>query len=124
MTERNGSLVLLTDGRRRGGMAITTTHKLLTGSWTSEVATVEAAVGHFDADIVMKNDCCVAFFEIVRDDHLHVNITHRYLTRTARGWAGPASLPQGFVHNRTFGDTPPSQIIQHVREMVCASRIR
>jgi hypothetical protein len=105
-------------------MAIRTTQKLLTGSWTAEVATLETAVGHFNANGAMKNDCQVAFFEIVRDGHLHVNITHRYPTRTAYGWAGPASLPQGFVHNRTFGDTRPSQIIRHVREMVFASRIR
>jgi hypothetical protein len=105
-------------------MAITMTQKLLTSLWTEEVATVEAAVGHFEADGAMKNDCRVAFFEIVRDDHLHVNITHRYPTRTARGWAGPASLPQGFVHNRTFGDTPARQIIRHVREMVFASPLR
>ena len=62
-------------------------------------------------------------FEIVSDGHLHVNVTHKYPTRTARGWAGPASLPEGFVHNRTFGDTQPSQIIRHVRDMVFAARI-
>jgi hypothetical protein len=104
-------------------MTIATTHKLLTDSWTAEVATLETAVGHFDAGAAMKNDCKVAFFEVVRDEHLHVNITHRYPTRTARGWAGPANLPQGFVHNRTFGDIQPSQIIRHVRAMVFASRI-
>jgi hypothetical protein len=105
-------------------MAIATTHKLLTDSWTAAVATLETAVGYFEADGAMKNDCHVAFFEIVRDGHLHVNITHRYPTRTAHGWTGPASLPQGFVHNRMFGDSNPRQIIRHVREMVFASRIR
>ncbi len=105
-------------------MGITTTQKLLTGSWRAEVATLETAVGHFEADRPVKNDCRVAFFEIARDDHLHVNITHRHPTRTARGWAGPASLPQGFVHNRMFGDSRPSEILRHVREMVFASRLR
>jgi hypothetical protein len=105
-------------------MAITTTHKLLTRSWTAAVATLETAVGQFPPDGAMKNDCQVSFFEIDQDAHLHVNITHRYQTKTARGWAGPASLPGGFVHNRTFGDTQPSRIIRHVRDMVLASRIR
>lgn len=104
-------------------MAIATTHKLLTGSWTAAVAALETAVGDFEADGAMKNDCQVAFFEIVRDDHLHVNVTHRHPTKTANGWMGPASLPQGFVHNRTFGDSKPRQIIRHVREMVFAARI-
>lgn len=105
-------------------MAITTSHKLLTGSWTADVATLETAIRHFNADGPMENDCQVAFFEIVRDGDLHVNITHRYPTRTVHGWAGPASLRRGFVHNRTFGDTQSSQIIRHVRDMVFASRIR
>jgi hypothetical protein len=105
-------------------MALTTTHKLLTDSWTTDVETLEAALGHFNADAALRNDCQVVFFEIVRDGQLHVNVTHKYLTRTVRGWAGPASLPEGFVHNRTFDDSQPSQIIRHVREMVFASRIR
>jgi hypothetical protein len=105
-------------------MAIATTQKLLTRSWTAAVATLKAAVGGFEAGGATKNDCHVAFFEIARDGHLHVNITHRYQTRTPDGWTGPASLPQGFVHNRTFGDSQPRQIIRHIREMVFASRIR
>jgi hypothetical protein len=111
------------NGRRGGGMSIATTHRLLTGSWTADVETLEAAVGQFKADGAMRNDCHVVFFEIVRDGHLHVNITHKYPTRTARGWAGPASLPEGFVHNRTFGDTQPSQMIRHIRDMVFAARM-
>jgi hypothetical protein len=39
------------------------------------------------------------------------------------GWAGPAVLPQGFVHNRTFGAMPPNQIVRHIREMVFSARI-
>jgi hypothetical protein len=104
-------------------MAIRTTHKLLTGSWTTDVETLETAVGRFEADGATRNDCQVAFFEVVRDRHLHVNVTHKHQTRTARGWAGPGSLPHGFVHNRTFGDIQPSQILRHVRDMVFAVRI-
>jgi len=70
----------------------------------------------------LKNDCQVAFFEIVRDGDLHVNVTHRYQTQAVPGWAGPASLPAGFVHNRTFGDVSPGQMIRHIREMVFAPR--
>jgi hypothetical protein len=103
-------------------MAITTTQTLLTSSWTADVERMETAVGQFKAG-AMRNDCHVVCFEIVRDGHLHVNVTHKHPTRTVRGWAGPASLPQGFVHNRTFGDTQPSQIIRHVRDMVFAARI-
>ena len=105
-------------------MTITTTHKLLTRSWTAAVATLETAAGRFDADGAMKNHCQVSFFETGQDGQLHVNVTHRYPTKTARGWAGPARLPEGFVHNRRFGDTPPSQIIRRVRDMVFAPRIR
>lgn len=103
-------------------MAIAATHKLLTGSWTADVETMETAVGHFKAAGARRNDCQVVFFEVARDGHLHVNITHKYPTRTVPGWAGPANLPQGFVHNRTFGDTQLSQIIRHVRDMVFAAR--
>jgi len=105
-------------------MTIATTHKLLTGSWTADVETLETAVRHFKAgDGAARNDCHVVFFEIVRDGHLHVNITHKYPTRTVRGWAGPASLPAGFVHNRRFADTQPSQMIRQIRDMVFAARI-
>src|ERR1051325_8123788 len=104
-------------------MAIRTTHKLLTGSWTADVETLETAVGRFKADGELRNDCHVAFFEVVRDGHLHVNVTHQHQTSTATGWAGPGSLPDGSVHHRTFDDMPPSQIIRHVRAMVFAPRI-
>jgi hypothetical protein len=104
-------------------MAIATTQALLTGSWTADVETVETAVRRFKADGSTSIDCEVAFFEVARDRHLHVNVTHRHPTKTVRGWAGPANLPRGFVHNRTFGDTQPSRIIRHVRDMVFAARI-
>src|SRR5438105_15716187 len=102
-------------------MAITTTHKLLTGSRTTDVQTLERAVGRFKEDGAMGNDCRVAFFEIVPDRRLHVNVTHKHATRTVRGWSGPASLREGFVHNRTFDRSQPRQIIRHIRAMVFAS---
>jgi hypothetical protein len=104
-------------------MGITTTHNLLTMSWTADVAALETAIGRFRPDQSAPNDCRVVFFEIVRDADLHVNVTHQHQTKGVRGWAGPASLPEGFVHNRTFGDTPPSQIARQIREMVFAARI-
>src|SRR4051794_18351879 len=100
-------------------MTITTTHKLLTGSWTEDVETVESAVGRFRTDQAPANDCEVVLFEIVRDRHLHVNVTHHHRTKSVPGWAGPASLPQGFVHNRTFSEAQSStQIVRHVRDMI------
>ena len=57
-------------------MAIATTHKLLTGSWTADVETLETAVRHFKAgDGATRNDCHVVFFEIVRDGH-HSLVEH------------------------------------------------
>ena len=103
-------------------MPIKTTHNLLTDSWTDDVHIVEEAIGRFGASRGVTNDCQVALFEVVRDDQLHVNVTHKYPTRTIPGWAGPAVLRSGFVHNRTFGDTEPSDIIRHIRQMVFAAR--
>ena len=105
-------------------MAIITTRKLLISSWTADLEAVETAVGRFSADHAPSPDCQVVFFEVVGDGHLHVNVTHEYPTKGARGWAGPASLPQGFVHNHTFSEGQSSgQIVKHVREMVFAARI-
>ena len=85
-------------------MTIPTTHKLLTKSWTADVEAVETAVRRFRAGHAPSNDCQVVLFEMVRGGHLHVNVTHQYATDGAPGWAGPASLAQGFVHNRTFSE--------------------
>ena len=108
---------------RRGSMAITTRHTLLTDSWTAEVEELETAIGRFKPDRSLTNDCQIVFFEIVGDGQLHINVTNRYQTMAVRGWAGPASLPRGFVHNRTFGDPQRSQMIRHIRDMVFAARI-
>ena len=103
-------------------MTVTTTHKLLTDSWTADVEAVEKAVERFKTDRGPRNDCQVTLFEMVRDGHLHVNVTHKYQTESVPGWAGPAVLRNGFVHNRTFGDTRPADIIRHIRQMVLAAR--
>jgi hypothetical protein len=102
---------------------LTTTHTLITGAWTADVRAMETAVGRFTAKQPLTNACQVAFFEVARDGDLHVNVTHKYETAAVKGWAGPARLPQGFVHNRTFGDTPPSRIVRHIREMIFAAKI-
>jgi hypothetical protein len=102
-------------------MTITTTRNLLTDSWTADVEILEDAIQHFHADRARAQDCRVAFFEIARDRNLHVNVTHTHSTVAVSGWAGPANLPEGFVHNRTFGDMAPRQMIRHIREMVFAA---
>lgn len=102
--------------------AVMTKHKLLTSSWTADVDTLETAIGRFPTDGRLANDCQVVFFEIAGDAQLHVNVTHQHATMAVRGWAGPGKLPDGFVHNRRFSDTPPDQMIRHIRDMVFASR--
>jgi len=105
-------------------MTITTTHKLLSGSWTEDVEALETAVALFRTDHAPSNDCHVVLFEMAHDGHLHVNVTHKHPTKSAPGWAGPASLPQGFVHNRIFsGAQPTGHIVRHVRAMVFAAPI-
>jgi hypothetical protein len=105
-------------------MAITTRHRLLTGSWTKDVEALETAIGRFEADRrSTKNDCRVVFFEIAGDGRLHVNVTHTYTTRAVTGWAGPGRVPDGFVHNRTFSDTQTTQMFHQIRDMVFAARI-
>jgi len=102
---------------------IITTHNLLTRSWTADVDALETAIGRLTSRRPLTDDCRVALFELSGDRNLHVNVTHRHLTQAPKGWAGPAELPQGFVHNRIFGDMPPKQIVRHIREMVFSSRI-
>jgi hypothetical protein len=101
---------------------VTTTHKLITPSWKADVQAVESGIARFALDRRLWNDCEVALFQIAGDGHLHVNVTHRHQTATVRGWAGPGRLAQGFVHNRRFGDTPPTQVVRHIRDMVFAER--
>jgi hypothetical protein len=113
---------LSTIGNRKAtDMNITTTRNLLTDAWTADVSDMEQAIQHFTADRRLTDDCHVAFFEIARDPHLHVNVTHTHPTAQVSGWAGPGDRPEGFVHNRRFVDTATVQIVRHIREMVFAA---
>jgi hypothetical protein len=84
---------------------------------------LEVVIRGFRPEGHLTNNCEVVFFEIPGDEHLHVNVTHRYATKVVSGWAGPGSIPDGFVHSRTFGEMPQSDMIRHIREMVFAQRI-
>lgn len=101
---------------------LTTEHKLLTGAWTVDVAVLETAIGRFTKDRPLTDDCKVMLFEVGYDADLHVNVTHKHATATVKGWNGPGAVPGGFVHNRTFGDTPQAGMVRHIREMVFAAR--
>jgi hypothetical protein len=107
----------------KGAKLISARHTLLSDSWKADVEALEAAIGCFQTDRHLTHDCRVVFFEIGGDTHLHVNVTHEYKTKAARGWAGPGAVPDGFVHNRLFRDTPQNEMIRHIRDMVFAERI-
>ena len=109
---------------RRGGaaVAISARHQLLSDSWTADVEALEGAIGGFRTDWNLTNNCEVVCFEIAGDPNLHVNVTHRYATKRVNGWAGPGKMPDGFVHNRRFDDTSQAEMIQHVHDMVFATR--
>jgi hypothetical protein len=102
---------------------VTTSHKLLTGSWTAEVERLETAVERFKVSGATDNPCRISLFEVVRGGPLHVNVTHKYLTRTVPGWAGPGQLRHGFVHNRTFSTARAGRTIRHILDMVSARRV-
>jgi hypothetical protein len=102
---------------------IKTEHKLLTNDWTSEVEALVTAIRGFGAKQTLTNDCRVVLFEVAHDSDLHVNVTHSHETKSVRGWAGPGSVPEGFVSNRTFGDVTSRRIAGHIREMVFAERV-
>jgi len=104
-------------------MAISARHELLSDVWTADVENLVSAIGRFKTDRNTANNCKVVFFEIVGDEHLHCNVTHRHATKTVRGWAGPGQVPDGFVHNRRFSDTSQKEMIRHIRDMVCAARL-
>lgn len=108
---------------RGGGMAMSARHVLLDDFWAEDVKALESAIARFQVDPRSTNNCDIVFFEIVDDDCLHVNVTHRYPTKAVSGWAGPGLVPQGFVHNRRFGETPQDEMIRHIREMVFATPI-
>jgi hypothetical protein len=110
------------NGRRAGATAVSARHTHIGRSWTTRVEALEAVIRRFRPDGPVTNTCEVVFFEIPGDEHLHVNVTHRYATKVVSGWAGPGAIPDGFVHSRTFHNTPQSEIEQHIRDMVFAAR--
>lgn len=107
--------------RERAG-TLTTSHQLLTSAWTADVERLEAAIERFPADRPLAHDCRVDLFEMPGDGHLHVNVTHHDPTVSLRGWAGPGIVADGFIHNRRFVHSPPSQMIRRIRDMVFAAR--
>ena len=122
----NGSLGRLASsqyGRREEAMAISARHQLLSDSWTADVENLEWAIGRFKADPNVENNCEVVLFEIVGDEHLHCNVTHRHATKTISGWAGPGQVPNGFVHNRRFDDASQTDMLRHIRDMVFAAPV-
>jgi hypothetical protein len=119
----SGRLAPSQHGRGGGAMAISARHLLLSDSWTADVQALEGAIGRFRTDGNLPNNCEVVFFEIAGDEHLHVNVTHKYATKSVRGWAGPGNMPDGFIHNRRFGDVPQDEMIRHIRDMVFAARM-
>ena len=105
-------------------MGIFARHQLLSNSRrTADVERLESAIGRFETDPDVAINCEVAFFEMVGDEQLHCNVTHRHATRAVSGWAGPGQVPEGFVHNRRFGHTSHNDMIRHIRDMVCAARV-
>lgn len=102
--------------------SVSSTRQLRTNAWTADVSAIEAAIQDFELRRPLTNESNAACFEIHRDANLHVNVTHRYPTHRTAGWAGPATLPAGVVHNRTFGDVPPTVIARCIRDMVFARR--
>jgi hypothetical protein len=101
--------------------ATTTNNTLQSGYWSCDVTALEHAIGMLAATRPLTNDCRVSFFEVAGDTDLHVNVTHRHETVAVKGWSGPASMPDGFVHNRRFQDR--QSILPHIRAMVFAERL-
>src|SRR5258706_13229694 len=102
---------------------LSSTRKLLTNAWTKRVETAEIEIRRFKLKRPLTNDCKVVFFEIADDTSLHVNVTHRYPTKEIICWAGPAAVPEGFVHTPKFGHPAPAQIIHFIPNMVFSDRI-
>ena len=119
----SGRLASSKHGHHGGATAISARHQLVSDSWTADVENLERAIGRFRADPNAANNCEVVFFEIVGDGELHCNVTHRHATKTVSGWAGPGQVPDGFVHNRRFGDTSQNAMLRHIRDMVLAASV-
>jgi hypothetical protein len=73
---------------------------------TADVEKLESAIRRFKADPDAANNCEVVF-----------------ATKSITGWAGPGHVADGFVHNRTFGDTRHNDMVRQIRAMVFAARV-
>jgi hypothetical protein len=98
--------------------ALTTSHALLTDTWTADVNALQAALGRIRKGAGLNSDCRVTFFEVAEDGHLHVSVTHGSTTGHVNGWSGPGSRPEGVVHTRAFSRVPRYQVLRQIREMV------
>lgn len=101
--------------------ATTANNTLRSGLWSCDVTVLESALSRLIAKRPISNECRVSFFEVAGDTDLHVNVIHRHKTVGVKGWSGPASMPDGFVHNRRFQDR--DAILPHISAMVFAPRL-
>jgi hypothetical protein len=93
---------------------------LLTNAWTSGVRELERGIEDFAVPPVRQYH--VSLFEMAGDADLHVNVTHREVTKDVKGWSGPGLSANGFVHNRRFHTPHAAEILRSIREMVFAER--
>lgn len=105
------------DGRKIP-QTTTTNHTSVHSRWHTDVARLELAISQLPGRVASAS--VVSFFELPSDSQLHVNVTHAHQTVPVKGWAGPAILPDGFVHNRRFEDG--QRILPHIRQMILAAR--
>ena len=102
---------------------MSTHHKLLTESWSTDVEIVENAIRGFAAERPLEHDCRVVLFEVVHGSQPARQRHTRARDGAVAGWAGPASVADGFVNNRTFADMTPTRIAGHIRSMMFAERV-
>jgi hypothetical protein len=100
---------------------ITANHTLLTGAWTMEVKSLEAALGRVKPEAGVNGQCRVTFFEVAGDGDLHVNVMHHSATEGVTGWAGPGATADGVVYNRTFSRMPRYQVLRQIKNMIFAA---
>jgi len=96
----------------------TTNNTPVHSRWHADVARLEVAISQLTGRAASAS--VVSFFELPCDSQLHVNVTHAHQTVGVKGWAGPAILPEGFVHNRRFEEG--QRILPHIRQMIFAER--
>jgi hypothetical protein len=100
---------------------ITANHALLTGAWTMEVRSLEAALARVKPEAGVNGQCRVTFFEVAGDGDLHVNVMHHAATEGVTGWAGPGMMPDGVVYNRKFNHIPRYQVLRQIKNMIFAA---